>query len=104
MATCEDFKIQILNRTGVEIRATRFQYTDRDGRTQTENIFSGGSDTFDPDETKEYTRNLQGIGNEFTTFTVTFQRRLGSGWGPNDVHEGNRFKCEDNEERLTIIT
>jgi hypothetical protein len=104
MSNCENFRIKILNRTGVEIRATKFEYTDPGGGTQTENIFVGGSDTIGPGETKDYMRNLQGIGNEFTVFTVTYQSRRGSGWGPNEVHEGNRFKCQDNEERLTIIT
>ena len=104
MANCSNFTIKILNRTGVEIKATKFEYTNPGGGPKTENIFVGGFDTIDDGETKDYTRTLESIGNESTRFVVTYQRRIGSHWGPNEVHEGNRFRCQDNEERLTIIT
>jgi len=103
-ADCGNFKVKILNRTGVEIKVTKFEYTVPGGPPETENMFPGGSVTIDDGETKTYTRNLQEIGNRSTTFTFTYQKRVGSNWGPNLVHTGNRFTCQDNEERLSIIT
>ena len=103
-ADCQKFGVRILNRTGVEIKATRFQYTVPGGGPQTESIFFGGGDRIKDGETKTYTRNLQKIGDEFTQFSFTYQKRSGSNWGPNLVHTGNRFQCHDNGERLSIIT
>ena len=43
MTTAGNFTITIQNDTGVEVKALKFQY--RDGtKTQTENLFFGGSD------------------------------------------------------------
>jgi hypothetical protein len=102
MANCEDVTIVIRNETGVEIRATKFEYMDG-SRSKTENIFFGGSDTFDPGEDRDYgPRNLEGIGNENTTFTVTYQHRSGSNnWGTNRVHTTGNVHCDDND-RITV--
>jgi hypothetical protein len=104
MATCEDVTIFITNSTGVEIKATQFQYTDG-GRAKTENLFFGGSDTFDPGETKDYgPRNLGGIGNENTRFTVTYQHRSGNSWGPNLVETTGTLSCDDNDDFTITLT
>lgn len=104
MATCEDVTIFITNSTGVEVKATRFQYTD-EGRSRDENIFSFGSDTFDPGETKDYgPRNFGKIGNENTEFTVTYQHRSGNSWGPNLVETTGTFNCDDNDDFHITLT
>ena len=104
MANCENFTIFIRNDTGVEIRATKFEYTDG-SRSKNENIFFGGSDTLDPGETKDYTRNLQGIGGENTRFTVTYQHRSGNNnWGTNRVETTDEFECGDNRSRTIVLT
>jgi len=84
MSTCNNFTIHLHNRTGVEIRGTKFEYTDGNS-SKNENIFFAGSDSFNVNETKDYTRDLGGIGGEHTTFTVTYQHRMTSGnnWSGN---------------------
>jgi hypothetical protein len=102
MATCDDVILVIRNETDVEIKATQFEYTD-EGRGETETIFGiDGSDRFDPGEEREYgPRNLGGIGNENTRFTVTYKRHSGNNWGPNLVHTTDTVNCDDND-RFTI--
>ena len=109
MATCEDVTITIRNETSVEIRATKFEYT-YGGKGITEHIFGvDGSDRFDPGDSKEYgRRNFGSIGNETTTFTVTYQRRRGSGWGAtwgaNLVHTHGPVHCDDNDSFTITLT
>lgn len=103
MTTAGDVRIVLQNRTGVEIKATKFEY--RDGtRSKTENIFFGGSDTLDAGEDKDYTRNLEGIGRESTEFTVTYQRRIGNNWSANNVETTPTFTCDDNEVVFVVIS
>jgi len=103
MANCENFTIFIRNDHGVEVRATKLEYIDG-SRSKNENIFFGGSDTFDPGETKDYTRNLQGIGGERTRFTVTYQLRSGNNnWGTNRVETTPEFTCGDNQDRTIVL-
>ena len=103
MTTAGDVRFIIQNRTGVEIKTTKFEY--RDGtRSKTENIFLGGSNTFDVGEDKDYTRNLEGIGNEQTEFTVTYQRRTGNNWSANHVETTPTFTCNDNDEVVVVIS
>jgi len=95
MTTCKDFTILLHNRAGVEIRATKLEYLD-ENKSKNENIFGlDGSDSFNVDEKKEYTRNLQGIEDESTTFTVTYQHRLTSGnnWSGNHTASKSLNNC-----------
>jgi hypothetical protein len=104
MAKAENFTIVIQNKTGVEVRASKFEY--RDGtKSKTENIFFGGSDRIDEGAEKEYTRNLQGIGEESTEFTVTYQLRSGkSNWSANHVKTTDTFTCKDNGSYTVVLT
>jgi hypothetical protein len=48
---------------------------------------------------------LGGIGNENTTFTVTYQHRSGSNnWGPNRVHTTGTVHCDDNDRISITLT
>jgi len=97
MATCKNFTILLHNRTGVEIRATKLEYLD-ENRSKNENVFGiDGSDSLNVDEQRPYTRNLQGIKGEATTFTVTYQHRLTSGnnWSGNHTARKSLDKCEE---------
>jgi hypothetical protein len=105
MTTAGDFKIVIQNNTGVEVRASKFEY--RDGtKSKTENIFGPlGSTTIKDGAHKDYTRNLQGIGNESTEFTVTYQKRSGTNnWSANHVKTTDTFTCQDNESYTVVLT
>ena len=83
-ADCQKFEVKILNRTGVEIKATKFEYTVPGGGPKTENIFFGGSDTIKDGETKTYTRNsARNRGRVYHSSRFTYQKRSGSNWGPN---------------------
>ena len=105
MTTAGDFKIIIQNDTGDEVRASKFEY--RDGtKSKTENIFGPlGSTTINAGAHKDYTRNLQGIGNESTEFTVTYQKRSGTNnWSGNHVKTTATFTCQDNESYTVVLT
>ncbi|WP_026927396.1 hypothetical protein [Granulicoccus phenolivorans] len=105
MANCENFTIHLFNDTGVEIRATKFEY--RDGtRSKTENMFGiNGGDRIDSGGDERYVRNLQGIGSENTEFTVTYQQRQGThNWSSNQVHTTGTFRAEDNGHEDIHIT
>ena len=103
MPNCENFRIFIRNDHSVEVRATKLEYIDG-SRSKNENLFSLGSDTFDPGETKDYTRNLQGIGGERTRLTVTYQHRSGNNnWGTNRVETTPEFECGDGESRTVVL-
>ena len=104
MTTAGNFKIVIQNNTGVEVKASKFEY--RDGsKSKTENIFFGGSDNIDAGANKDYTRNLQGIGNESTEFTVTYQKRSGTNnWSANHVKTTDTFTCQDNDSYTVVLT
>jgi hypothetical protein len=103
MTSAGNFTITIQNDTGVEVRASKFEY--RDGtRSKTENIFFGGSDRIDAGGHKDYTRNLQGIGNESTEFTVTYQKRSGTNnWSANLIATTDTFVCQDNEGKTVVL-
>jgi hypothetical protein len=103
MANCEDFTITIQNRTGVEIRTTKLEY--RDGtETHTEHAFGvDGSDRIDNGRDNKYKRNLQGIGEESTELTVTYQLRSGNDWSANHVVTTDTFTCRDNGSKTITI-
>jgi hypothetical protein len=104
MANCEEFTIVIQNRTGIEIKATKFEYDDGT-RSKIENMFLGGSVRIDDGDEKEYKRNLQGIGGESTKFTVTYQHRSGSNnWSANHVARTGTFTCGDGESKTIVLT
>ncbi len=106
MTTAGDFKIVIQNDTGDEVKASKFEY--RDGtKSKTENIFGplGSTTIILPCARKDYTRNLQGIGNESTEFTVTYQKRSGTNnWSANHVKTTDTFTCQDNESYTVVLT
>jgi hypothetical protein len=105
MADCEDFLIVIRNETGVEVRVTKFEYRD-ENRSKVENIFGvDGSDRIDAGDSRNYERNLGGIGGENTEFTVTYQHRLGNNnWSANHVETTDTFECEDGERKTINLT
>jgi hypothetical protein len=104
MADCEDFLIVIRNETGVEVRVTKFEYTDGT-RSKVENLFSFGSDQIDDGGSRDYRRNLGGIGGENTEFTVTYQHRLGdNNWSANRVETTDTFQCNDNARKTINLT
>jgi len=104
MASAGNFTVTIQNDTGVEVRASKFEY--RDGtKSKTENIFFAGSDRIDAGGHKDYTRTLQGIGNEETEFTVTYQKRSGkNNWSANHIATTDTFVCQDNEGQTVRLT
>jgi hypothetical protein len=102
MTTCGDHRIIIQNRTGVEIKVTKFEYMDGN-RSKTENMFFGGSDTIDDGDQEDYTRNFEGIGNQDTTFTLTYQHRTGNNWTGNRVHRTDAH-CDDDETTVITVT
>ena len=103
MANAEEFTIILQNRTGVEIKATKFEYMDGT-RSKNENIFFGGSDRIDNNGERTYTRNLQGIGGENTSFTVTYQHRVGNNWSGNHVARSDTFQAEDKGEMTVVLS
>ena len=105
MTTAGNFKIVIQNDTGVEVRASKFEYRD-ENKSKTENIFGPlGSVTINAGASKDYTRNLGGIGNEETEFTVTYQKRSGTNnWSANHVKTTDTFTCQDNDSFTVVLT
>jgi hypothetical protein len=104
MASAGNVTIVIQNDTGVEVKASKFEYRDED-KSKTENIFFGGSDRIDAGSKKEYTRLLGGIGEESTEFTVTYQKRSGkNNWSANHVATTPTFTCQDNHTYTVFLT
>ena len=104
MATAQRFHITIENRTGTEVKATKFEYLKGD-RSATENLFGvDGSDTIPAGGERGYTRNLQGIEGQSTRFTLTYQPRQGDRWGANHTEETDRFTCRDDGSKTVTLT
>ncbi|GAA4975958.1 hypothetical protein [Actinoplanes utahensis] len=103
MTSAGEFEIIIQNKTGVEIKATKFEYMDG-SRSKNENIFFGGNDRIGNNEERRYTRTLQGVGGEMTSFTVTYQHRVGNNWSGNHVAQTDRFECNDREQKVVVLT
>jgi hypothetical protein len=104
MALAQRFHITIENRTGTEVKATKFEYM-KGNRSATENIFGvDGSDTIPAGGERGYTRNLQGIEGQSTRFTVTYQPRKGDKWGANETEETGSFTCQDDGSKTVTLT
>jgi hypothetical protein len=104
MANAEDFTIVIQNKTGVEVRTTKFEFRDGD-KSRTEHLWPSGSTRIDNGGEKDYKRNLQGVGEESTEFTVTYQHRSGkSNWSANHVMTTDTFTCKDNGSYTVVLT
>jgi hypothetical protein len=104
MTSAGNVTIVIQNDTGVEVKASKFEY--RDGtKSKTENIFFGGSDSIDAGSKKEYTRHLEGTGEQSTEFTVTYQKRSGTNnWSANHAATTDTFTCQDNHTYTVFLT
>jgi len=103
MALAQRFHITIENRTGTEVKVTKFEYM-KGNRSATENMLSLGSDTIPSGGERGYTRNLQGIEGQCTRFTVTYQPRKGDKWGANETEETGEFTCQDDGSKTVTLT
>ena len=105
MANCQNFKITIDNSCDGEIKATKFEY--KDGSTwKTENMFGiDGHQKIEKDHAVRFTRNLGGIGDETTTFRVTYKHHVGGTvWGDDICKTTESFVAHDNGSKTVTLT
>jgi hypothetical protein len=104
MALAQRVRITIANRTGTEVKVTKFEYLKGD-RSANENLLGvDGFDTIPDGSGRTYTRNLQGIEGQRTRFTVTYEPRQGDKWGANHTEETDEFTCRDDTSKTVTLT
>jgi hypothetical protein len=103
---CKDVKITIKNGTKDTVNVTKFEYFDVDkNKFRTENFF-GGVDglTVSPNKSSATTRNLQHVGNDLTSFKVTYRRQInGENVGASIVNTTLQFKCVDGVKKSFLL-
>ena len=104
-ATCNNFHITLKNSCGVEIKVKKFQYKDG-SNWPTENMLGvDGSDKIENTQSKFYTRDLGGIGNESTQFRVTYCHHIGGlVWGSDILQPTSSFTAQDNGSKTVTLT
>lgn len=102
MAKANDFKITIVNQSGLRIRVTKFEYKDG-SKWKTENMFGlEGYDIIVEDGSRTYTRDLGGIGGERTCFRTTYKHDYGEHRGEKRTFTTNRFFARKENDSKTI--
>jgi hypothetical protein len=105
MATCENFKITLHNSCDGEIKVKKFEYKDG-SNWKTENMLGlDGVQKIEKDHGIPFTRNLGGIGDESTSFRVTYSHHLGGlKWGNDIVETTAAFVAHDNGSKTVTLT
>ena len=106
MATCQNFKITVINSCHGEIKVKKFEYKDGSNWKTETGMF--GVDGFQEIEEKHgftWTRDLGGISNEDTQFRVTYSHHIGgTKWGSDISAVTPTFRAQANEGRTVTLT
>lgn len=105
MATCNNFKINILNRCDAYIKVKKFEYKDGDN-WKTENIFGlDGYQKLEANIEFSITRDLGGIEDESTKFRVTYCLHAGGNkWLSDKTETTDSFTAHDNGSKTVTLT
>lgn len=105
MANCENFRITLHNSCDAEIKVKKFEYKDG-SNWKTENMLGiDGVQKIEKDHEIPFTRTLSGIGEESTSFRVTYCHHLGGlKWGNDIVATTPAFVAHDNHSKTVTLT